>query len=137
TERASEEERIDDFVSMERLFNELPYDNRMSVEEYLSCDNNIPAEELITDEEIIEVVLEEDGAQVEGNTNEEVEIRPTISLHQAVTGLKTLTQFLQYSTELEILPEDIVALYRVQRLMELKYTESLKQKTLDSYVNMG
>ena len=76
--------------------------------EYLSCDNNIPAEELITDEEIIE----EDNSQVESNTNEEAEIRPTISLHQAVTGLKTLTQFLQYSTEPEIPSEDIAALYR-------------------------
>ena len=33
--------------------------------EYLSCDNNIPAEELITDEEIIEVVLEENDEQDE------------------------------------------------------------------------
>ncbi|CAG8543622.1 6416_t:CDS:2, partial [Paraglomus occultum] len=45
-------------------------------------------------------------------TNEEAEIRPTISLHQAVTALKTLTQFLQYSTGPEILPEDIAVLYR-------------------------
>ena len=58
--------------------------------------------------------LEEDNAQVESNIIEEAEIRPTISLHQAVTGLKTLTQFLQYSTGLEILPEDIAVLYRVR-----------------------
>jgi hypothetical protein len=43
--------------------------------------------------------------------------------------------FLQYSTEPEIPSEDIAALYRVQRVMELKYIESLKQKTLDSYVS--
>ena len=92
---------------------------------------------MITDEEIIEVILEEDDTQVESNTNKEAEIRPTISLHQAVTALKILTQFLQYSTGPEFLPEDIAALYRVQRLMELKYTESLKQKTLDNYVNKG
>ena len=82
--------------------------------EYLSCDNNIPAEELITDEEIIELVLEEDNAQVENNMNEETEIKPTISFHQAVTGLKTLTEFLQYSTEPEIPSEEIAVLYRVQ-----------------------
>ena len=76
---------------------------------------------MITDEEIIEVILEEDDTQVESNTNKEAEIRPTISLHP-VTALKTLTQFLQYSTGPEILPEDIAVLYRVQRLMELKYT---------------
>lgn len=103
--------------------------------EYLSCDNNIPAGELITDEEIIEVVLEENDEQDESNANEEADIRPTISLPEAFTGLKTLTQFLQYSTEPEIPSEDIAALYRVQRVMELKYIESLKQKTLDSYVS--
>ena len=70
-----------------------------------------------------------------GKSNEEADIRPTISLPEAFTGLKTLTQFLQYSTEPEIPSEDIAALYRVQRVMELKYIESLKQKTLDSYVS--
>jgi len=150
------EERIDNCVSMERLFSELPYDNRMSVEGNIKCivsylytienlcdlinrificDNNIPAGELITDEEIIEVVLEENDEQDESNANEEADIRPTISLPEAFTGLKTLTQFLQYSTEPEIPSEDIAALYRVQRVMELKYIESLKQKTLDSYVS--
>ena len=34
----------------------------------------------LTGEEIIEVVLEEDNAQVESNIIEEAEIRPTISL---------------------------------------------------------
>ena len=48
--------------------------------------------------------MREDNAQVESNIIEEAEIRPTISLHQAVAGLKTLTQFL---TGLQILPEDI------------------------------
>ena len=64
--------------------------------------------------EICVVKCEYSHAQVESNIIEEAEIRPTISLHQAVTGLKTLTQFLQYSTGLQILPEDIAALYRVQ-----------------------
>ena len=54
--------------------------------EYLSCDNNIPAGELITDEEIIEVVLEENDEQDESNANEEADIRPTISLPEAFTG---------------------------------------------------
>jgi len=67
--------------------------------EYLSCDNNIPAGKLITDEEIIEVVLEENDEQDESNANEEADIRPTISLPEAFTGL---TQFLHYSTEPEI-----------------------------------
>jgi len=31
--------------------------------------------------------------------------------------------------------QDIAVLYRIQRVMELKYIESLKQKTLDSYVS--
>ena len=37
TEQALEEEWIDNCVSMESLFNELPYDNRMSVESNIKC----------------------------------------------------------------------------------------------------
>ena len=68
----------------------------LSLLEFIEIDNNIPIEDLVNDQEIIDLVLQEDSESSDSpDTNEEVEILKSISYSEAHSAIQTTLMFLE------------------------------------------
>ena len=91
---------------------------------------------MMSDEDIIEIVLSENSDQDTNDLSERVsETQKKISFEMALTALNTITEFIEEQPDDSFVRrEDIFGLQRLRRGINLKKAESLRQKALDNFV---
>ena len=106
------------------------------VNEYLdSFDQNVPAEEYLNDEQIINLVQFEKEANEEDNDTSDEEI-PLVSAKQAVNGLKTFIQYFeQQNNDSQFNTNELYIFRKYFHIVKVKETNSKRQGTLDNFLN--
>ena len=103
----------------------------LSLLEFIEIDNNIPIEDLVNDQEIIDLVLHEDSES--SDTNEEVEILKSISYSEAHSAIQTTLMFLEQNRNdnIKVDRDNLLLLRRLLRDIEKEKINYLKQTQLN------
>ena len=125
-----EEDEIED------LLNELPEIDEIQ-EYFQTFDQEIPTEEILTEEQIINMIqADKEDQEMEENENEdEDEEIPTVSVKKALDGLKTFISFFEQQNDVEFNVDDLNFFRRYLRVVRVKEINSKKQCTLDLFFN--
>ena len=127
---------FEDEDEIEDLINELPDDDEIR-EYFQKLDREIPTEEYLTEEQIINMIQadkEDQEMEESENDNDDEEI-PSISIKKAADGLKTFISFFEQQNDLEFDINDLHILRKYLRVVRVKEINTRKQSTLDLFFN--
>ena len=124
----------DNMNDIEYLLQNLP--EAAKVQEYLKqFDSPISTEEVLTDEQIINLVQFEKEANEEDNDTSDEEIY-LVSAKQAVNGLKTFIQYFeQQNNDSQFNTNELYIFRKYFHIVKVKETNSKRQGTLDNFLN--
>jgi hypothetical protein len=125
-----EEDEIED------LLNELPEIDE--IQEYFRIfDQEIPTEEILTEEQIINMIqADKEDQEMEENENEDGDEEiPPVSVKKALDGLETFISFFEQQNDVEFNVDDLNFFRRYLRVVRVKEIDSKKQSTLDLFFN--
>ena len=126
---------FEDEDEIEDLINELPDDDEIW-EYFQKLDREIPTEEYLTEEQIINMIQadkEDQEMEESENDNDDEEI-PSISIKKAADGLKTFISFFEQQNNLEFDVNDLHILRKYLRVVRVKVINTRKQSTLDLFL---
>jgi hypothetical protein len=121
---------------IEELLNELPEVDK--IQEYFQMfDQEIPTEEILTDEEIINMIRadKEQETNENENDNESDEEIPLVSVNKALNELKSFISFFEQQSDVEFNADDLSIFRRYLQVVKVKEINSKKQSTLDLFFN--
>jgi hypothetical protein len=122
-----EEDEIED------LLNELPEIDEIQ-ENFRIFDQEIPSEEILTEEQIINMIqADKEDQEIEENENEdEDEEIPPVLVKKALDGLET---FISFFEQQNFNMDDLNFFRRYLQVVRVKEIDSKKQSTLDLFFN--
>jgi hypothetical protein len=125
-----EENKIED------LLNELPEIDKIQ-KYFQTFDQEIPTEEILTEEQIINMIqADKEDQEMEENENEdEDEEIPPVSVKKALNGLEIFISFFEQQNDVEFNVDDLNFFRRYLRVVRVKEIDSKKQSTLDLFFN--
>ena len=101
------------------------------IQEYFQIiDQNIPTEEFLTDEQIVNMVLTEEKEESDIEEEEEV---PPVLVNKAIDGLKTFINYFEQQDNSMYNIEDLKIFRKYLRIAKVKDFNSKKQSTIDMY----
>jgi hypothetical protein len=111
------------------LLNALP--DAEGIQEYFQIiDQNIPTEEFLTDEQIVNMVLTEEKEESDIEEEEEV---PPVLVNKAIDGLKTFINYFEQQDNSMYNIEDLKIFRKYLRIAKVEDFNSKKQSTIDMY----
>ena len=114
---------------IETLLNELPEAEELR-EYFQMLDQEIPTEECLTEEQIINMVLTEEKEESESEDDDEI---PPILVNKAVDGLKTFIGYFEQQDNFKYSVEDLNIFRKYLHVVKVDEFNSKKQSTLDMY----
>ena len=112
-------------------FDYLPEDDNL--QEYFQIfDQEIPTEEQLTDDQIINLVQDNEDED-ESDTDTDEEILP-ISVKKSIDGLRTFVNYFEQQDDAEFNVDDLLIFQKYLRIIKTKEFNSRIQKTLDMYL---
>ena len=124
----------EDDDEIESLLNELPETDEI-LEYFQMLDHEIPTEEYLTDEQIINMMqADKENQKVEECENENDEI-PVVSVKKAVSGLETFVHFFEQQDDAEFNNKDLRIFKKYLQVIQLKEFNSKKQCSFDLFFN--
>jgi len=104
-----------------------------NLQEYFQIfDQEIPTEEQLTDDQIINLVQDnEDEDESDIDTDEEI---PLISVKKSGDGLRTFVNYFEQQDDAEFNVDDLPIFWKYLRIIKTKEFNSRIQKTLDMYL---
>ena len=116
---------------IEILINELPFSSPLAAEEYISIDNKVENNEMITEEEIISSFIpveEEETGENDTSTSK----TPTVSINAAAAAFETVYDFLQQG-DIEIDYNESKAFKSLKRKLGLLKIKNQTQTSITSF----
>lgn len=121
-----------DAGEIEDLLDNLPETD--NVRKYFqTLDHEIPAEEYLTEEQIINLVeleKKEESEDDDGNSDKEI---PPVPIKDAVNGLETFVTYFQQQTNPEFNIDDLHIFQKYLKVSKVQEFNSKKQSTLDMF----
>jgi len=94
-------------------------------------DYEIPAEEYLTEEQIINLVqLEKEEGKDNDSSDKEI---PSVSMKEAISGLETVVTYFQQQTDPEFNVNDLCVFQKYLKVFRVQEFNSKKQITLDTF----
>ncbi|RIA91082.1 hypothetical protein C1645_693030, partial [Glomus cerebriforme] len=115
------------------LLNHLPESDDV-IEYFQIFDHEIPTEENLTEEEIINLVQGDKENQEAKDDNDDVKI-PVVSVKKAVSGLETFINFFEQQNDIKYNNENLHIFRKYLQVVREKEFNSKKQSILDLYLN--
>jgi hypothetical protein len=112
---------------IEILINELPFSSPLAAEEYISIDNKVENNEMVTEEEIISSFI-----PVEEESDASTSKTPTVSINAAATAFETVYDFLQQG-DIEIDYNESKAFKSLKRKLGLLKIKNQTQTSITSF----
>ncbi|GET62201.1 tigger transposable element-derived protein 6-like [Rhizophagus irregularis DAOM 181602=DAOM 197198] len=125
-----DDQAIRDEMELQDLIDQLPFNDPMNVEEFLHIDDFLKGNEGLTDDEIISMVKSNNKPEIDPNEGP-MEI---ISKREALGHLDNLVVFFEYSSDVSVNPSELSILQKLRHQVLKSYINSLKQITLDNFV---
>ena len=111
------------------LINELPFSSPLAAEEYISIDNGVEDNEMITEEEIIASLIPVEEETGESGTSTS---KTTVSINDAAAAFETVYEFLQQG-DIEIDYNESKILKSLKRKLGLLRTKNQTQTSIKSF----
>ena len=117
------------------------YQRLMKFKNIFRFDQEIPTEEILTEEQIINMIqADKEDQEMEENENDDDdddddEEIPAVSVNKALNGLETFINFFEQQSDLEFNVDDLHTFRRYLRVVRVKEINSKKQCTLDLFFN--
>ena len=103
------------------------------IEYFQILDHEVPTEENLTDEEIINLVQgDEENQEAEDDDDDEI---PVVSVKKAVSGLEIFINFFEQQNDVKYNNEDLRIFRKYLQVVREKEFNSKKQSTLDLFLN--
>lgn len=114
---------------IETFLNELP--EAEALREYFQMlDQEIPTEEYLTEDQIVNMVLTEEKEESESEDDDEI---PLILVNKAVDGLKTFISYFEQQDNFKYSVNDLHIFRKYLQVVKVDEFNSKKQSTLDMY----
>ncbi|GES96528.1 tigger transposable element-derived protein 6-like [Rhizophagus clarus] len=120
-------------IELQELIDQLPYDDPMDAEEFLHIDDRLQVDGGLTDEEIVSIIKSNDD---EPKTDPIEESPKVISKTEALDNLDNLVLFFEYSLDISIDPNETSLLRKLRHKVLKSHINSLKQTTLDHFIQI-
>ena|ERR1051326_2653494 len=100
-------------------------------------DQEIPTEEILTDEQIINMIQanKEDQEMEENENDDEDKEIPSVLVKAALNGLETFINFFEQQNDFEFKVDDLHIFRKYLQVVRIKKINSKKQSTLDLFFN--
>ena len=125
------DDQTDDEMEIQELIDQLPFNDPMSVKDFLYVDNCLKSNEGLTDDEIVSIVKSKNN-EPEADLNEE--LLEVISRKDALDCLDNLVLFFEYSSDISINLDELNVLQKLKRRVLTSCINNAKQTTLDSFI---
>jgi len=126
---------VEEEAELERLIALLPEDDHLNAKEYINIEDGM-SEGALTDDEIIDAVLNEDKEENIIDEDEFVPILEKVSLKEAKNAVDKIMKFL-YEQEPEFgeVNEELRILKGLQKRVKLLFVKNLRQPNLYNFYN--
>ncbi|RGB30482.1 hypothetical protein C1646_671680 [Rhizophagus diaphanus] len=124
------DQAIRDEMELQDLIDQLPFNDPINVEEFLHIDDFLKGNEGLIDDEIISMVKSNNETEIDLNEGP-MEI---ILKREALDHLDNLVVFFEYSSDVSVNPSELNILQKLRHQVLKSYINSLKQITLDNFV---
>ncbi|CAB5393057.1 unnamed protein product [Rhizophagus irregularis] len=128
----TDEEDLDD-DELENLLINLPEETADVLEYFQLLDREIPTEEHLTEEQIIDMVRNEENQVEESEDDDENEEIPLISVKKAINGLETFVNYFEQQEDSEFNIGDLRIFRKYLRVIRVREINAKKQSTLDGF----
>jgi hypothetical protein len=118
---------------IEDILNHLPESDDV-IKYFQIFDHEVPTEENLTEEEIINLVQGDKENQEAEEEDDDDEIS-VVSVKKAVSGLKTFINFFEQQSDIKYDNEDLCIFRKYLQVVREKEFNSKKQSTLDLFLN--
>ena len=113
------------------LLYELPEDSDDVLKYFQTLDDEIPTEEILTEEQIINFIREE--GEENDDDDDDDEIIPPIPAKKATSGLETFINYFEQQDDADFNIDDLCIFKKYLRVARVKAFNSNKQSLLDTF----
>ncbi|GET54853.1 hypothetical protein GLOIN_2v1472481 [Rhizophagus irregularis DAOM 181602=DAOM 197198] len=129
-----------DLNELESLLSELPEDSDGLLEYFQMLDKEIPTEEVLTDEQIINFIQRDENEKDDNNNDDDDDddddvIVPLISAKKAVDLLETYIKYFEQQNDDDFDFNDLQIFKKYLRVTRFKAFNSKNQTILDTFLN--
>lgn len=111
----------------------MPEETADVLEYFQLLDREIPTEEHLTEEQIIDMVRNEENQVEESEDDDENEEIPLISVKKAINGLETFVNYFEQQEDSEFNIGDLRIFRKYLRVIRVREINAKKQSTLDGF----
>ena len=124
-----------DLNELESLLSELPEDSDGLLEYFQMLDKEIPTEEILNDEQIINFIQRDENEKDDDDDDDDDDVIPLISAKKAVDLLETYINYFEQQNDDDFDFNDLRIFKKYLRVTKFKAFNSKNQTILDTFLN--